>query len=249
MKQKTINIIVYLAWIGLGVGLCRFDLGLEVFPVFGLGRRLGLGLVIIPMMGIVYGPLYGGLGSLAIAYLGQLVFPAIAFVGPQTFLLAPVMALVGGLVKKRNWVVSLLIGLGVIGWWSYTTSAIDTGSMTMIFVVSIIGYILVSGVYGSDFIVSENLVASVIGHLFLVLAGMNTAMLLAAGLALNFYDLPAFMWQNVNQYIFLNYTYTYSLLALLPLLLMTLLLPFFGIELGPVYYRREVGNSIKGKRK
>jgi len=250
MKNKVIDIGMYLVWICLGIFFAGYDLGMEIFPVFGEARVVGLGLMMVPMLGIVYGPLYGSVGALIVAWVGQMLYPGIAFVGAYTFVIAPVVALSCGLIKKRNWFVALILGLLVIGYWlNLVQGVLDTGAMTLVFASSIVGFVVVAGVYGTDFTASNIYFVNVMGNLIIILAGMNTGMLLAAALATQFYVLPSFMWQSMNLYTFLTLTYLYAFLGLLPVLLVRILLPMVGVRLGKEYYWNNFHSTHKRKHR
>lgn len=248
MKKKIMQGAAFLAVLGLAIGLGRFDLGLDVFPVFGLERRLGLSLIFYPLLGLVYGPLIGSVGALLVALSSLALWPATAFVGPLTFLIGPVAALVTGFIKKRNWFFALVLGLGVIAFWLYASRGLGAGALTLLFTVSIVGYTLISGVYAIDFTLSHNYMIQMVGLFFILLAGLHTAFLLAAALATAFYELPAYMWQQINHYTFLSYTYIYGLFSLLPTSLFLIVFPLWHLELGPVYHVKEASLWSKAKR-
>ncbi|QRN84963.1 hypothetical protein JR334_08275 [Clostridia bacterium] len=246
MKKKTINIIAYLLLIGLGTLMARQDLGIQVFPVFGEAKRIGLGLILVPLMGILYGPILGAVGALAMAYFGQMLSPITAFAGPYTFVMAPLIALSCAWIKKRNWILSLLLALAVIGFWYYKVPAdLNTGSLALIFTLSVLAYTIVAGVYGTGFTTSDNYFVQVMGFLIVVLAGMHVGVFIAATLSVGYYELPAFMWENMNTYTFLSIAYIFSFVALLPVLLFKILLPNFGFVLGKEYFWKDHGKLAK----
>lgn len=249
MKKKIVNIVVYLLLIGLGVYLSQHDLGLQIFPVFGEARRIGLGLIMVPMMGIMYGPLFGTAGALAISYLGQMYYPEIAFAGPFTYVLAPLVAISCGWIKKRNWILSLALALGVVGYWYYMLPAkVDTGSLGLVFTLSAIAYTVAAGVYGTEFTNSDNYFVQVMGFLVILLAGMHVGIFFSVALSLGFYELPTFIWENMSIYTFLSIAYIFSFMALLPVLVFKIMLPNLGIVLGREYFWKDHGRLAK-KRK
>lgn len=246
MKKKSTNIIVYLLLIGLGILMARQDLGIEIFPVFGEARRIGLGLILVPLMGILYGPLLGATGALAIAYFGQMICPEIAFAGPYTFVIAPLIALSCGWIKKRNWILSLLLALATIGFWYYKVPAdLNTGSLALVFILSSVAYTVVAGVYATEFTTSDNYFIQVMGFVIILLAGMHVGVFLAASLSVGYYELPSFMWESMNTYTFLEIAYIFSFIALLPVLLFKILLPNFGLVLGKEYFWKDHGKLAK----
>jgi hypothetical protein len=246
MKKKIINIVAYLLLIWLGVYMARQDLGLQVFPVFGEARRIGLGLILIPLMGILYGPLLGAAGALAMAYLGQMYYPEIAFAGPYTYVIAPLIAISCGWIKKRNWILSMVLALAVVGFWYYRIPVeVDTGSLAFVFILSSVAYTLAAGVYGTEFTNSDNYFVQVMGFMLIILAGMHVGIFLSATLSVGYYELPSFMWENMSMYTFLSIAYIFSFVALLPVLVFKILLPNLGLVLGKEYFWKDHGRLAK----
>lgn len=233
----------------LAAGAARFDLGLVVFPVFGEGLRLGLGLVFVPALGILYGPLRGGLAALAAAWLGQYLYPEIAFAGPYTYLLAPVIALSCGWVRRRNWILSLLLGGAVLAFWIAGARGLDAGLFTQTFGVSVLVLPVVAGIFGTDFYASENYFLAVVGCLLLVVTGLAAGVFLGAGLALRYYDLPPFTWSGINLFSFLTYQYILSLLAVFPVVLLDVVLPHAGFPVAPGSRAGHTGVLRRRRRK
>jgi len=89
-------------------------------PLFGLGKVISFGEVIMPLIGILLGPLVGGYAALVGALIGETIAPYGAVFGFLTFIPPTLGALNAGLLSHKKWKLSfLLLGSLVVLW--YTT--------------------------------------------------------------------------------------------------------------------------------
>ncbi len=89
-------------------------------PLFGLGKVISLGAIVVPLIGILLGPLVGGYTALVGALIGQMIAPYGAVFGFWTFIPPTLGAVNAGLLSHKKWKLSfLLLGFLILLW--YTT--------------------------------------------------------------------------------------------------------------------------------
>ena len=93
-------------------------------PLLGLGKVISVGVIIMPLMGILLGPFVGGYASLVGALIGETIAPYGAVFGFFTFIPSALGAVNAGLLSHKKWKLSFLL-LGSLTTLWYAT---DIGS-------------------------------------------------------------------------------------------------------------------------
>ena len=87
-------------------------------PLFGMGKVITVGAVIIPIIGILLGPVIGGYAALVGALIGQTIAPYGAVFGFLTFIPPTLGAVIAGLLSHKKWKYAvLLMGSLVLLWY------------------------------------------------------------------------------------------------------------------------------------
>lgn len=94
---------VPVSYVAAGAAVVALASYVPIFPVVGLGATITAGMMIVPLIGVLLGPLLGTLAVIIGALLGQLIAPYGAIFGPITFIVPSICALVSGLIAHGKW--------------------------------------------------------------------------------------------------------------------------------------------------
>jgi uncharacterized membrane protein len=72
-------------------------------PILGAGSSFTLAVALYPLSGIFFGPLAGALCSAAGGFIGGLIMPHTAWIGPFTFIIGTTTAFTTGCIAWGNW--------------------------------------------------------------------------------------------------------------------------------------------------
>jgi hypothetical protein len=93
-------------------------------PLFGMGKVITLGAIIIPIIGILLGPVIGGYAALVGALIGQTIAPYGAVFGFLTFIPPTLGAVAAGLLAHKKWQhAALLLGSLILLWYATDVGA------------------------------------------------------------------------------------------------------------------------------
>ena len=99
MKKKDIHPAVVAVWAAvLAAGHV-----LPTIPIYGTGSTFSLTAALTPLSGILFGPIAGALCSAAGGFVGSLVAPHTAWMGPGTFIIGTVTAFTSGCIAWGSW--------------------------------------------------------------------------------------------------------------------------------------------------
>ena len=76
---------------------------LPVFPIWGVGGNFSAANVLNPLAGILFGPLGGALCAAAGGFVGSLIAPYSAWMGPATFVIGMTTAFTTGCIAWGKW--------------------------------------------------------------------------------------------------------------------------------------------------
>ncbi len=167
---------------------------LPTIPLIGTGGTFSVGAILVPLAGILFGPIAGMGVAAAGGLISQLIAPHTAWLGMATFTIGIVNALVTGLVSRRSWLIPIII-LG-LGWLLFITHEI--GSQAVLFPTVFYGlgaiFTLVGAFFASKLFASENVLYKGIGIWLASFAGMAAAAAYANYLGLILVQIPAHVW-------------------------------------------------------
>jgi len=229
MKKSIWSILSYILLVGLAVLLARVPAGFEVFPVYGYGLRISLGVAILASLGILFGPVKGTVGAMAAMFLSQTLVADVAFAGEYTWLALALVPLIAGMLTRRNWVGGLLVALGVLALWLRMSRGLEADVFASVFVAHMFISLMAAGIFGTELAGSPQPVLKATGWFMMILAAMSTGIVAVAALSASYYILPEYMWNGINLYSFLGFLYRLSLISLIPLLVARLFLPSFFV--------------------
>lgn len=246
MKKIVWSILSYILLVGLTVLLARVPAGFEVFPVYGYGLRISLGVAMLASLGILFGPVKGTIGGMAAMFLSQTLVADVAFAGEYTWLALALVPLIAGMLTRRNWVGGLLVGLGALALWLRLSRGLEADVFASVFVAHMFISLMAAGIFGTELAGSPQPVLKATGWFMMILAAMSTGIVAVAALSASYYILPEYMWNGINLYSFLGFLYRLSLISLIPLLVARLVMPsFFVLDEG--YWRLRSSGKTPGK--
>ncbi|MEA1994435.1 MAG: ECF transporter S component [Euryarchaeota archaeon] len=115
MYQTTQHKIAYAGVMAALMAVAGF---FPAIPLFGLGKAITLGAIVMPMIGVLLGPFIGGYAALVGALIGETIAPYGAVFGFLTFIPPTLGAISAGLLSHKKWKYAfLLLGSLVLLWY------------------------------------------------------------------------------------------------------------------------------------
>jgi len=165
-------------------------------PLMGVGGVMSVTTALLPLAGIMFGPVAGTLSAAIGCFIGQLIAPATAVLGVWSFLIGTVNALLAGLYwERKNWFYVLgYCALTIVLWLSH-----PIGRSAWIFAVLFHGTglvtAIVSCIFGRKWLLGKNVVLKTI---VIFLMCYSSIVMAAAGvdyLAIILWATPAITWK------------------------------------------------------
>lgn len=101
MEQKAIKI--HSATIAVWAAVIAAGSIVPTIPIAGIGSPFSLSSVLYPLAGIFFGPVAGALCAAIGGFIGNLIAPHTAWIGPFTFIIGTVTAFTTGCVLWAKW--------------------------------------------------------------------------------------------------------------------------------------------------
>ena len=98
---KTFNI--HPAYLAVWAAVVASGYLVPTFPIWGTGGYFSLANVFSPLAGVFFGPLPGALCSAIGGFIGSLIAPHTAWIGPFTFIIGATTAFTTGCISWGNW--------------------------------------------------------------------------------------------------------------------------------------------------
>jgi len=154
MRKQAPLLSTHPAVIAVWAALIAVVTLVPAFPIIGTGATFSVSAALIPLAGILFGPIPGALCAAIGAFIGQLIAPHTVFFGPLTFLIPTLNALCAGFAMQKKWYVPLigavvfsaawlLFPLGRAAWF-------EPIIWTMGVIASLLGWFVASDWLGSD---------------------------------------------------------------------------------------------------
>jgi hypothetical protein len=237
MKQKSSLLSTHPAVIAVWAALIAVVTLVPAFPMVGTGATFSVSAALVPLAGILFGPIPGAICAAIGAFIGQLIAPHTVFFGPLSFLIPTLNALSAGFAMRKRWYVPLAVTLLISAAWYLFPLGRLAWFEPFIWLLGVIAC-LVGWFVASNWLGSENR-AQVFGGVFLAaLAGTIVDHAFGSLWALIMFQLPREIWLTVLPLAPVE-RILFSLGAAIigtPLLIG---LPKIGVAVGPMLYQAE----------
>ena len=196
MRKQTPLLSTHPAVIAVWAALIAVVTLVPAFPIVGTGATFSVSAALVPLAGILFGPIPGALCAAIGAFIGQLIAPHTVFFGPLTFLIPTLNALCAGFAMQKKWYVPLigavvfsvawlLFPLGRAAWF-------EPIIWTMGVIASLLGWFV-----ASDWIGSDNRTKLFVGVFLAAMAGTIVDHGFGCLWALIMFQLPREVWLSV----------------------------------------------------
>jgi uncharacterized membrane protein len=166
------------------------------FPMIGTGATFSVSAALVPLAGILFGPIPGAICAAIGAFIGQLIAPHTVFFGPLSFLIPTLNALCAGFAMQKKWYVPLIVTLFFSAAWFIFPLGRAVGFYPIIWSLGVIAS-LVGWFVASDWIGSDNRTRLFIGVFLAALAGTIVDHGFGSLWALVMFQLPREVWLAV----------------------------------------------------
>jgi uncharacterized membrane protein len=168
---------------------------LPAIPIIGTGATFSVSSALIPLAGVLFGPISGAVCAAVGCFLEQMVAPHTAWLGLGTFVLGTITAFVAGLIIKRNWWLPVaIIGLGGVLWFTTPIGREVPMFAIVLYGLGIIGAII-GGIVTEGLLKSANVFYKGLGVWFASFTGMIAAAAVGNYLCLLVINIPADVWK------------------------------------------------------
>jgi hypothetical protein len=196
MRKQSSLLSTHPAVIAVWAALIAVVTLVPAFPIIGTGATFSVSAALVPLAGILFGPIPGALCAAIGAFIGQLIAPHTVFFGPLSFLIPALNALCAGFAMQKKWYVPvigvvvfsaawLLSPLGRAAWF-------EPIIWTMGVIASLIGWLV-----ASDWIGSDNRTRLFVGVFLAAMAGTIVDHGFGSLWALILFQLPREVWLTV----------------------------------------------------
>jgi len=107
VKNKNPLLSTHPAVIAVWAALIAVATLLPAIPVIGTGATFSVGDALVPLAGILFGPVAGAICAAIGAFIGQLIAPHTVIFGPLSFVIPTLGALCAGFAMQKKWYVPL----------------------------------------------------------------------------------------------------------------------------------------------
>jgi hypothetical protein len=210
---------------------------IPTFPMIGTGATFSVNAALVPLAGILFGPLAGAVCAAIGAFLGQLLAPYTVFFGPLSFLIPTANALATGFAMRRKWYVPLgMILLSSLAWYLFPLGR-DVWFFPLIWTLGILAS-LIGWLVAPRWFRSENRVLLFLAVFLAALAGTIVDHSIGSVWALVMFQLPREVWLGVLFVAPLE-RLLFSLGAAIIGTPLIVALPRVGVLVGPQVYEEE----------
>jgi uncharacterized membrane protein len=166
------------------------------FPMIGTGATFSVSAALVPLAGILFGPIPGAICAAIGAFIGQLIAPHTVFFGPLSFLIPTLNALCAGFAMQKKWYVPLVVILVLsLAWFAFPLGR-SVWFVPLIWTLGIIAS-LVGWLAGSDWLSTDNRAKLVAGIFLAAMCGTIVDHSFGSLWALIMFRLPREVWLAV----------------------------------------------------
>jgi len=168
---------------------------LPTIVLVGTGGTMSVSSILIPLGGILFGPVAGGLCVAIGSFIGKLIAPASAWLGIFTFLIGTCTGITTGLASRGKGIYACMLSvLGTVLWFCH-----EIGRKAWIFGAVVGGYgllcFIIATFIGKKWLISKNVVKKAISIFFCSCGGMLTSAMFANFASLVVFKTPAITWK------------------------------------------------------
>ena len=205
---------------------------LPAVVLLGTGGTMSVSTILLPLAGIFFGPLAGGICAAIGQFIGFLIAPSGAWLGMFTWLVGTCTAVGAGFASRGKWYCTLgMLALGCILWYST-----KIGRQAWIFPVVNGGYaviaIIIGGFLGHKWLLGKNILLKGIAIFCISVGALLTTLILADVASIMVFKTPAISWKMLTFVSPVERT-MFSLGAMVVGVPLLIGLPKVGIFVGP----------------
>jgi hypothetical protein len=193
MSKKTPLLSTHPAVIAVWAALIAVVTLVPAFPVIGTGATFSVNAALVPLAGILFGPVPGAICAAIGAFIGQLIAPHTGIFGPLTFLIPTLNALCAGFAMQKKWYVPLVVTVFFSAAWFIFPLGREAWFQPIIWSLGVIAS-LIGWFMASDWIGSANRTRLFIGIFLAAMAGTIVDHGLGCLWALITFQLPREVW-------------------------------------------------------
>jgi hypothetical protein len=164
--------------------------------MIGTGATFSVSAALVPLAGILFGPIPGAICAAIGAFIGQLIAPHTVFFGPLSFLIPTLNALCAGFAMQKRWYVPLVVILALSLVWFAFPLGRSVWFTPLIWTLGI-GASLVGWFVGSDWLGSDNRAKLFAGVFLAAMCGTIVDHNFGSLWALIMFKLPREIWLAV----------------------------------------------------
>lgn len=237
MRHRNTLVSTHPAVIAVWAALIAVVTLVPAFPIIGSGATFSVSAALIPLAGILFGPIPGAICAAIGAFIGQLIAPHTVFFGPLSFLIPTLNALCAGFAMQKRWYVPLAVTLFFsAAWFIFPLGRMawfEPFIWSLGVVACLVGWTVASGWLGSD-----NRAKIFAGIFLAALAGTIVDHSFGSTWALILFQLPREIWLAVLGLAPVERT-LFSLGAAIVGTPLLIGLPKIGVVVGPAMYEAE----------
>lgn len=191
--MKDSNVSTHPAVIAVWAALIAVATLAPTFPIIGTGATFSINAALVPLAGIMFGPISGAVCAAVGTFIGQLIAPHTVFFGPLTFLIPTLNALCAGFAMRKKWYVPMAVTiLLTLAWFAFPLGRaawFQPAIWSMGILASLIGWL-----FASDWIADDDRNKRLVGIFLAAMAGTTADHALGSVWALALFELPPEAW-------------------------------------------------------
>jgi len=237
MKQKSPLLSTHPAVIAVWAALIAVVTLVPTFPIIGTGATFSVGAALVPLAGILFGPVPGAICAAIGAFIGQLIAPHTVFFGPLSFLIPTLSALCAGFAMQKKWYVPLIVTVFFSAAWFIFPLGRSAWFQPLIWSLGVIAS-LIGWFVASDWMGSDDRAHVFAGVFLAAMAGTIVDHSFGCSWALSMFQLPREVWLAALPLAPVERT-LFSLGAAIVGTPLLIGLPKIGMLVGPMMYEVE----------
>jgi hypothetical protein len=169
-NRKSPLLAVHPAVIAVWAALIAVVTLVPAFPIIGTGATFSVGAALVPLAGVLFGPIPGAICAAIGAFIGQLIAPHTVFFGPLSFLIPTLNALCAGFAMQKRWYVPLIVTVLFSAAWFIFPLGRAAWFQPLIWSIGVIAC-LIGWLVAADWMASDDRARVFVGVFLAALAG------------------------------------------------------------------------------
>jgi len=196
MNRKNTLLSTHPAVIAVWAALIAVVTLVPAFPVISGGATFTVSAALVPLAGILFGPIPGALCAAIGAFIGQLIAPHTVIFGPLTFLIPTLNALCAGFAMRKRWYVPLIVTVFFSAIWFVFPLGRAAWFQPIVWSLGVIAS-LVGWFVASEWLGSDTRAKLFVGVFLAAMAGTIVDHSFGSLWALLMFQLPREVWLSV----------------------------------------------------